>query len=50
MLELDAADQEVSDQELTQILQRLVDCGQLVQVRRSDAAPVHYVGVERLAL
>jgi|RhiMetdeSRZDD1v2_1073273.scaffolds.fasta_scaffold12025_4 hypothetical protein len=32
-----------SDQDLTRILTRLVDCRQLVTVRQSDAAPLNYV-------
>jgi hypothetical protein len=39
---LAGADEEVTDLELTEILQRLVDVDQLVQVRRSDSGPVSY--------
>jgi hypothetical protein len=38
-----AADEEVSDQQLAEVLRRLTDCGQVVQVRRFDAAPMAYV-------
>jgi hypothetical protein len=40
---LHAADYDISEADLTRMLRRLVDCGQLEQVRKSDAAPIHYV-------
>jgi hypothetical protein len=38
-----AADEEVGGKELSRTLRQLCDCGQMVQVRRFDTAPMTYV-------
>jgi hypothetical protein len=39
---LDLADVEISEERLSEIIRRLVDCGQLKQAQRSQAAPINY--------